>query len=344
MTTADQRPGCFMTNFDEFTARAENARALWYIAPGECALRAAKLPDLEGDLVRVRVRASGVSRGTERLVCRGNVPQAEWQRMRAPLSGRRFPPFRSNTVMPRPVSSKPGPMNFWGSSVFCLYPHQSVFTVSAGHVVRIPSGVPLDRAVLAANMETALNALWDGMPSPGDHICVVGGGVVGLLTAYLAARIPATRVTLVDVNPVRRDTAEAFGCLFAPPEDLPQDQDLVFHTSATAAGLQSALTAAGDGATVIEMSWYGDAPVPVVLGSDFHSRRLVLKSSQVGRIKAERRDRWNFKRRLETAMSLLADPVLDRLISHRIPFDSAPERLPDLFNDPDALATVLTYE
>ncbi|WP_346900492.1 zinc-binding alcohol dehydrogenase [uncultured Roseibium sp.] len=332
-----------MTNFDEFTARAENARALWYIAPGECALRAAKLPDLEDDLVRVRVRASGVSRGTERLVCRGKVPQAEWQRMRAPFQEGDFPfPVKYGYAAAGIVEA--GPDEFLGSSVFCLYPHQSVFTVSAGHVVRIPSGVPLERAVLAANMETALNALWDGMPSPGDHICVVGGGVVGLLTAYLAARIPATRVTLVDVNPVRRDTAEAFGCLFAPPEDLPQDQDLVFHTSATAAGLQSALTAAGDGATVIEMSWYGDAPVPVVLGSDFHSRRLVLKSSQVGSIRAERRDRWNFKRRLETAMSLLADPVLDRLISHRIPFDSAPERLPDLFNDPDALATVLTYE
>ncbi|WP_346915596.1 zinc-binding alcohol dehydrogenase [uncultured Roseibium sp.] len=332
-----------MTNFDEFTASPENPRALWYTAPGACAVRAEKLPRLEDDVVRIRTRASGVSRGTERLVCRGNVPQAEWQRMRAPFQEGDFPfPVKYGYAAAGIVEA--GPDEFLGSSVFCLYPHQSVFTVSAGHVVRIPTGISLERAVLAANMETALNALWDGMPSPGDHICVVGGGVVGLLTAYLVARLPATRVTLVDVNPVRRDIAEAFGCTFALPSDLPQDQDLVFHTSATAAGLQSALSAAGDGATVIEMSWYGDEPVPVLLGSDFHSRRLVLKSSQVGRIKAERRDRWSFKRRLETAMSLLADPVLDRLISHRIPFDSAPERLPDLFNDPNALATVLTYE
>lgn len=332
-----------MTNLDEFTASSANPRALWYTAPGTCAVRPAKLPRLESDMVQIRARASGVSRGTERLVCRGNVPQAEWQRMRAPFQEGDFPfPVKYGYAAAGIVEA--GPDEFLGSGVFCLFPHQSVFAVSAGHVVRIPSGISLERAVLAANMETALNALWDGMPSLGDHICVVGGGVVGLLSAYLAARIPATRVTLVDVNPARRDIAEAFGCVFALPEDLPQDQDLVFHTSATAAGLQSALSAAGDGATVIEMSWYGDAPVPVLLGSDFHSRRLVLKSSQVGRIKAERQDRWNFKRRLETAMSLLADPVLDRLISHRIPFDSAPQRLPDLFNDPDALATVLTYE
>lgn len=332
-----------MTNFDEFAARTENARALWYTAPGACALLAAKLPVPDGDSVRIRTKASGVSRGTERLVWRGNVPRAEWQRMRAPFQEGDFPfPVKYGYAAAGIVEA--GPDEYLGSSVFCLHPHQSVFTVSAGHVVRIPSGIPLERAVLAANMETALNALWDGMPSPGDHICVVGGGVVGLLTAYLAARLPATRVTLVDVNPARRDIAEAFGCDFVLPESLPDDQDLVFHTSATAAGLQSALRTAGDGATVIEMSWYGDEPVPALLGSDFHSRRLVLKSSQVGRIRAERRDRWSFKRRLETAMSLLADPTLDRLISHRIPFDSAPERLPDLFNDPDALATVLTYE
>lgn len=336
-----------MTNFDEFAASSENARALWYTAPGECALRAAKLPGLEGDMVRVRTRASAVSRGTERLVCRGNVPQAEWQRMRAPFQEGHFPfPVKYGYAAAGIVEA--GPDEFLGSSVFCLFPHQSVFTVSAGHLVRIPSGIPLERAVLAANMETALNALWDGMPSPGDHICVVGGGVVGLLTAWLAARIPATRVTLVDVNPARREMAEALRCAFSLPENLPQNlphnQDLVFHTSATAAGLQSALSAAGDGATVIEMSWYGDAPVPALLGSDFHSRRLVLKSSQVGRIRAERRDRWTFKRRLETAMSLLADPVFDRLITHRIPFANAPERLPALFDDPDALAAVLTYE
>ncbi len=332
-----------MTNFDEFAARTENARALWYTAPGDCALLAAKLPVPDGDSVRIRTKASGVSRGTERLVWRGNVPRAEWQRMRAPFQEGDFPfPVKYGYAAAGIVEA--GPDEYLGSSVFCLHPHQSVFTVSAGHVVRIPSGIPLERAVLAANMETALNALWDGMPSPGDHICVVGGGVVGLLTAYLAARLPAARVTLVDVNPSRRDIAEALGCEFSLPENVPHNQDLVFHTSATAAGLHSALRAAGDGATVIEMSWYGDEPVPALLGSDFHSRRLVLKSSQVGRIRAERRDRWSFKRRLETAMSLLADPTLDRLISHRIPFDSAPERLPDLFNDPDALATVLTYE
>jgi len=332
-----------MSNFDEFAAHSENARALWYTAPGVCELRAASVPDLKGDMVRVRTRTSCISRGTERLVFRGNVPQTEWQRMRAPFQEGDFPfPVKYGYAATGIVEA--GPDEFLGSSVFCLHPHQSVFAVSAGHLVRIPSGIPLERAVLAANMETALNALWDGLPSPGDHICVVGGGVVGLLTAYLAARIPATRVTLMDVNPSRGEIAEALGCKFSLPDNLAQDQDLVFHTSATAVGLQTALSAAGDGATVIEMSWYGDEPVPALLGSDFHSRRLVLKSSQVGRIRAERRERWTFRRRLATAMSLLADPVLDRLISHRIPFDSAPERLPDVFDDPDVLAAVLTYE
>jgi threonine dehydrogenase-like Zn-dependent dehydrogenase len=222
--------------------------------------------------------------------------------------------------------------------------HQSVFDVSAQHVAQIPSGVPFERAVLAANMETALNALWDGNPSPGDHICVVGGGVLGLLTAYLAARIPATRVTLVDLNRERQAEAAAFGCDFAAPDQAPGGQDLVFHTSASAAGLKTALGAAGNEAAVIEMSWYGDRAVPVALGADFHSRRLVLKSSQVGSIRPDRQGRWTFMRRLETALTLLTDPVLDRLVQQKIPLADAADVLPDLLNSSEGLAPVIDYD
>lgn len=332
-----------MSHSDKFVTAPDTAAALWYTAPGQCELRSEALPELTGDLVRVRTRASGVSRGTERLVCHGHVPQSEWQRMRAPFQQGDFPfPVKYGYAATGVIEA--GPEGTVGRRVFCLHPHQSAFVIAQQHLVRIPAEVPFERAVLAANMETALNALWDGMPSPGDHICVVGTGVLGLLTGYVAARIPATRVTLVDVNPAKRTFAEAFGCHFATPDDLPRDQDLVFHTSATAEGLKSALAAAGDGATIIELSWYGDQPVSVVLGGNFHSRRLVLKSSQVGSIRPERQVRWSFKRRLETAMALLSDPVLDHLISHRIAFEDAPGQLPALFHDDAVLAPVISYE
>jgi threonine dehydrogenase-like Zn-dependent dehydrogenase len=211
--------------------------------------------------------------------------------------------------------------------------------------VPVPDDVSAERAVLAANMETALNALWDGKPSPGDHICVVGGGVVGLLTAYVAGRLPGSRVTLVDTNPGRAAIAAELGLAFALPQDAPRDQDLVFHTSASAKGLATALACAGDGTSVIELSWYGANHVEAPLGADFHCRRLKLVSSQVGTIPLERQARWTYRRRLQTALELLADPVLDRLISHRVPFGALPERLPDLLNKAsDVLAALVVYD
>ena len=57
-------------------------------------------------------------------------------------------------------------------------------------LARLLRAVPARRAVLAANMETALNAHWDAGSGPADRIVVVGGGVLGLLVAWLAARLP----------------------------------------------------------------------------------------------------------------------------------------------------------
>jgi threonine dehydrogenase-like Zn-dependent dehydrogenase len=77
--------------------------------------------------------------------------------------------------------------------------------------------VPPERAVLAANMETALNVVWDAGIGPGDRVAVMGAGVVGALAAFLCARIPGTEVTLIDTDPDRAPLAAALGCRFAEP-------------------------------------------------------------------------------------------------------------------------------
>ncbi|WP_422374585.1 zinc-dependent alcohol dehydrogenase [Roseibium sp.] len=320
-----------------------NAQALWYTGKQECRLEPATVVSGAGDVV-VRSIFSGISRGTEGLVFRGEVPMSEWQRMRAPFQEGSFPfPVKYGYANVGRVLE--GDPDLEGRVVFSLFPHQSVFALPSASCVPVPDGIPAERAVLAANMETALNALWDGKPSPGDHICVVGGGVVGLLTAYVAARLPGSRVTLVDTNPARAGIADAFGLDFALPEDAPRDQDLVFHTSATSAGLATALAAAGDGTSVVELSWYGAHQVQAPLGADFHCRRLKLVSSQVGTIPLERQARWTYRRRLETALTLLDDPVLDRLISHRLPFQSLAGRVPEVLNKTsDVLAAVVQYD
>jgi len=320
------------------------SEALWYTGPEQCELQQAAIDDVQAGEVVVRSLFSGISRGTEGLVFRGEVPMSEWQRMRAPFQTGDFPfPVKYGYANVGEVLE--GDPGLVGRVVFSLFPHQSVFTLPSDACVPLPHGVPAERAVLAANMETALNALWDGKPSPGDHICVVGGGVVGILTAYVAGRLPGSKVTLVDRNPGRSAVAEALGLDFALPKDAPRDQDVVFHTSATSAGLTTALQCAGDGTSVIEMSWYGANEVQAPLGADFHCRRLKLVSSQVGTIPVERQARWTYRRRLATALALLNDPVLDCLISHRLPFGDLPDHLPEVLNKAsDVLAAIVVYE
>lgn len=320
-----------------------SARAFWTTGPGRGELRRQPLAAPDADEVRVRARFSGVSRGSEALVFAGRVPESEFDRMRAPFQQGEFPyPVCYGYASVGEVEA--GAPALLGRPVFCLHPHQDRYVVPAASVVPLPSAVPMPRAVLAANMETALNAVWDGAPGPGDRIAVVGGGVVGLLTGALAAGIPGCRVTLIDVQARRRAPAEALGMRFAEPGDAPADCDLVFHASGNPAGLATALECAGLEARVIEMSWYGDATVPAPLGAAFHARRLTLRSSQVGHVPPARRPRWSRRRRLETALSLLAEDHFDILISGESRFDELPEIMPRLAGgEIDALCHRIRY-
>jgi len=237
-----------------------------------------------------------------------------------------------------------GPPELVGRTVFCLHPHQDYFNVPAASLVPVPNGVPARRATLTANMETALNALWDGGAGPGDRIAVVGAGVVGLLVTSLAARLPGAEVTAVDVDESRRPVVEALGGRFSRPEQAPQDADIVFHASASAAGLDTAIKCAGLEGTIVEMSWYGDKAVSVELGGAFHSRRLKLVSSQVGQVATSRRPRWDHRRRVEAAVQLLAVPALDQLVAEEIAFEDAPRELPRILAaGAQGLAPVIRY-
>ncbi|GHE20220.1 zinc-dependent alcohol dehydrogenase [Halomonas urumqiensis] len=315
------------------------ATAFWTESPGEGALREETLPEPSEDEVRVRARFSGISRGTEALVFLGRVPQSEWQRMRAPFQVGDFPgPVKYGYVSVGQVEAGAG--DLLGREVFCLYPHQDCYVVPAVAVTPLPDGLPAERAVLAANMETAINGVWDADPGVGDHVVVMGAGVVGALVAWLCSRIPGTRVTLVDPVAERRVLAEALGVSFCLPEQAPADNDLVIHASGNPEGLRQALSLAANEARIVEMSWYGERDVSLPLGEAFHSRRLTLISSQVGRLPAQRMPRWDHRRRLLLALELLRDPVLDVLISGESHFRELPAVMPRLA---DAAGQVLCH-
>ncbi len=321
------------------------ATALWYVDRGRAALLEETLGPLTESDALIATRYSAVSRGTERLVYLGAVPETEWSRMRAPFQSGDFPfPVKYGYCAVGVVEK--GPQALEGHVAFCLHPHQDKFIAPASMLMPVPAGIPAKRATLAANMETALNAHWDGATQPGDRVIVIGGGIVGLLTAYLAGRIPGTNVTLVDVATTREPLAKALGVAFARPDSAPAGEaDVVFHASATERGLQSAIDSAGLEGRVVEMSWFGAKEVSISLGGAFHSKRLKMISSQVGHVPEHRRARWSFRRRLAKAMELLADPVLDALVETEIPFKNAPAMLPAVFADQSTvLAPVLSYD
>ncbi|MFL5257888.1 MAG: zinc-binding alcohol dehydrogenase [Rhodopila sp.] len=319
------------------------ASALWYEAPGVVTLRAEALPPTPRDHGRVRTLYSGISRGTERLVLAGRVPRAEWITMRAPLQCGDFPfPVKYGYSTVGIVEA--GRHDLLGRTVFCLHPHQDQFDAPQSMLIPVPEGVPPRRATLAANMETALNAVWDSGAGPADRIAVIGAGVVGLLVGTLAARLPGAQVTICDIDPARAEIVRHLELRFARPSHAPRDCDVVFHASASESGLSAALDCAGVEATVVEMSWYGDRTIRAGLGGAFHSRRLRLIGSQVGLVSASRRARWSHARRLAAALDLLRDDRLDALVGQAMDFAEAPRLLPALLAEGAlGLAPVIRY-
>ena len=314
------------------------AQALWTVGPGRAELRPVALIAPDNESVVVQALVSGISRGTESLVFQGHVPESEWDRMRCPFQDGDFPfPVKYGYAMVGTLEETPN------TRVFTLHPHQTHFVVPKDAATPVPDDVTNERAVLAPQMETALNATWDGGPRIGDRIAVVGGGVIGCLVAYLCGRIAGTEVTLIDIDPGRGKIASALGAAFATPADAPTNCDLVFHASGRSEGLELALTLAGFEAAIVELSWYGANAVNVGLGGAFHSQRLTLLSSQVGNVAPVRRARWPHGRRLAKALSLCADPALDCLVADETPFADLPQKLPTILGAPGALCHLVRY-
>ena len=314
--------------------RRENmAMALWHTAPGQCELREARLGIPGPDELLVQALTSGVSRGTERLVHHGRVPASQHAAMRCPMQEGEFSfPVKYGYAAVGRVEQ--GPAELLGRRVFALHPHQSRFILPAALCALIPDGVSDARACLGANMETALNIMWDAAPRLGERALVIGAGVVGLLCAFLLARIPGVAVTVVDVDPGKAALAQAMGADFARPEAAPAAQELIIHASASAAGLRLALTSADFEGRILEASWFGDAEPALPLGAEFHQKRLALISTQVGSVSPAMRGRRSHGQRMALALALLEDARFGALLGPDVAFADLPAVLPALLDPP----------
>ena len=318
------------------------AKAYWATAPGQGEIRDEKLRPPGPDEVLVQTRYSAISRGTEALVAQGRVPISQHVAMRCPFQAGSFPfPVKYGYCNVGLVEAGPAPLV--GRHVFCLYPHQTRYVVPATAVQPLPEALGPRRAVLTANVETALNALWDAALLPGERVVVVGAGVIGCLIARLARQLPGAEVTLVDIDPAKARIAEALAVPFRTSLAGHPPADCVFHAAAAPAALAGALEVAGLEARIVEVSWYGDKLVKLPLGEAFHSRRLRIIGSQVGAVAPALRPRFDHQRRLAKAMDILAaDDRLEALLDNETPFETLPEMLPRLTASA-GLCHVVTY-
>ncbi|QIG39574.1 zinc-binding alcohol dehydrogenase [Microbacterium sp. 4R-513] len=290
------------------------ATAFWVEEPGRGALRTQRLAEPRRGEVLVRTIYTGISRGTESVVFRGEVPPSEHTRMRAPFQSGDFPaPVEYGYLNVGVVED--GPHALVGRTVFTLFPHQSAFVVPESAVSIVPPDIPARRAVLAGAVETAVNVLWDAAPLVGDRIAVIGAGMIGCAVARLARGLPGVDVAVVDVDPEKAAVCKSLGVRFAHPDHAPDERDLVIDTSGSQAGLQLALGLAATEGEVIEASWFGDRSVTIDLGGAFHSRRLSIRSSQVGMVAPRRRGTRTLADRMALAVLLLRDPAFDALLT-----------------------------
>lgn len=295
-------------------------RALWHINSSKTEVREADLEKQEGQDCLVEAYYSMISTGTERLVATGRVPTSLYDRMQVPFMQGSFEfPIQYGYSLVGKVISDDHPLK--GKAVHLLHPHQSHNWVPEQSLSLIPEKIPLKRAALASNMETALTAVWDGGVSVGDKVLISGFGMIGALIAMILRKMPAVELWIDEPKPERRDLAKSLGLRLWEEQ---QDLDVAFHTSSTPAGLQACIDRLADSGKVVELSWYGEKEVSIRLGESFHTGRKQIIASQVSNLPADRLYRWDYARRKQVVFDLLHDPDFDKLITGEVSLKDAP--------------------
>ena len=332
------------------------AHALWFTAPREAALLPETVRPPGPGEVRVRTLASAVSRGTEMLVYRGEVPEGTKLDLPTLAGSFGFPIKYGYAAVGRVLDAGPDVDVFaTGDLVFVLHPHQDVFVAPETMPVHLPKDLNPLLAVFCANVETAVGIVHDAAPRLGETALVFGSGVVGLLVARLL-KLAGAKAFVIEPLAARRELALVRGAdgAFEPDEHLLEQifeatggrgADVVIEVSGSGSALEAAIECVAVEGTVIVASWYGTRPVSLPLGGRFHRGRVRLRSSQVGRLAPELRARWDTARRMETVLDLLPRLGLGELVTHRYPFESAP----GLYREMDAgggehLQVVFEYE
>jgi threonine dehydrogenase-like Zn-dependent dehydrogenase len=300
------------------------ANALWHTSSEASAILEQELPDRNNHMLLIESLYSLVSLGTERLVASALMPVAIWNQMAVPYMEGSFslPCKYGYSLVGRVLKGSDG---YKGRTVYLMHPHQDKTWVNTSSIFVIPSEVPAQRAVLASQVETAVNAVWDSRISLGDTALVAGFGLVGAITALLVSGIPGVRVSILEKNEYRKEIAREMGFhVLDNMDDIEEVFDVAIHTTGDEKVLQFCIDHIGHESQVTEVSFYGRKTVTLMLGETFHSGRKRIVVSQVSQIPSQKINRWDLERRKKLVFDILKDKRFDLLAGNTIPFKHAP--------------------
>lgn len=315
------------------------ARQLNFVKPGVVEIRNIILKDIEPDEVLVKALYCGISPGTERLAFRGEFPDSIMldQSIKELMKPAVYP-FSYGYIFIGEVYEAGDDANSWmlGKRVLIFHPHQDMAVVAVDRLIFLPDEIPAEIGVFIPSCETALTLIQDGAPVMGENVCLYGLGLVGQITARMLSEFPLNNLVLIDPSEYRRNAASDISSAEVLEGHDPGDNrefDLLTELSGNPAALQWAINHCCYTGRILAGSWYGSKDVSLELGSSFHRKRIQLISSQVSTIAPLLRGRWDYSRRMKTALKWLERNYKSSWITHDIPFENASEAY-ELINNP----------
>jgi 2-desacetyl-2-hydroxyethyl bacteriochlorophyllide A dehydrogenase len=340
------------------------AKQLWFTKPYSIEIREQDLELLKPGEVLVRSICSAISAGTEQLVYRGQLPvginlDTSLETLKGKSAAYPLQYGYASVGIIEQAESKEDEILI-GKHIFAYQPHSSHFNIPTEQLIFLPENVETDAAVFLANMETAVNLVLDGNPKLGESVIVIGQGIAGLLLSGILNEFPLSRLYTLDNVEKRRNTSELLGVTKAYDPTSQKDMnelnqlldienpncgsDLVFEVSGSPETINLAIDLCGYNGRIVVGSWYGTKSADIQLGGKFHRNRIKITSSQVSTIAPELSGRWDKARRFKTTWEMIRTLKPERLISHRIPFESAADAYQLLDkSSSEVLQTLLVY-
>lgn len=342
-------------------------KVLRYLGPRRADIIEVETPRAKQNMVLAKSLYCSISAGTEMGFYRGTAPQFNSTTDRYGIFVEKKDAIRYPMTANDPGVWWMGYANVskveeTGPEVTTLKKGDIVF-VSAGHqdhqyrpeqsFCKIPRGTNPEHAALLSLVQIAFNGILDAGIRLMDTVVVFGMGTLGQLLVQMAKKNGAL-VVAVDGQDNRLALAHAGGadCVldFRKEKNVAgkvyeftegRGADIVIEVSGNVNALPEAVRCAAYNGKVTVLSFYQDNASTLALGREFHHKRTLIQSSQIGGISPAISNTWNTERRMKTALKLVGELNLQPLISHTVDFTELPKMLEVIDKNPSACNAVL---